>query len=310
MAHLAALSAVGLLAAAFVPAAVAATGGPTGPTGTTGSTGATGPTGATGATGAPATNPAVSLNWAGYAVAARSGVARHFTHVTGTWVVPQVTCTAGSTTFSAFWVGIGGTTQTSKGLEQTGTEADCDAEGTALYSAWYELVPSPPVTVRLAISPGDTVTGAVSIAGDRVTVKLADQTTGATVTKHLHYANPDTSSAEWIAEAPSTCVTQGSCTALPLTDFGSVSFSGATARTLRGLHGTITNPHWVAQPIALRELSPGVAGGRFFGPSTEVTAIPTVLDDAGSAFAVDWAQTALTSPGGGPGGRFFPGFGA
>jgi hypothetical protein len=39
-----------------------------------------------------------------------------------------------------------------------------------------------------------------------------------------------------------------------------------------------------------------------------VTAVPTVLANAGSSFAVTWSQQALTQPAG-PGGRTFPGFG-
>ena len=52
-------------------------------------------------------------------------------------------------------------------------------------------------------------------------------------------SNPDISSAEWIAEAPSTC-SQGlsSCTPLPLADFGTVQFTSASATTTDGHTGT------------------------------------------------------------------------
>jgi hypothetical protein len=299
----------GALAAIFASAAGAAV---TGASGTTGATGATGATGTTGATGAPSvSNPSISLNWAGYAISGSSGVVRHFRHVSGSWIAPAVTCTPGSTTYSAFWVGIGGLSQHATGLEQTGTEADCDSNGVAHYSAWYELVPAGPVTLKLAVAAGDSISAGVTVDGTKVTIHLVDNTSGASVLKHLHLAHPDTSSAEWIAEAPSTCDQSGSCTALPLTDFGTVAFSDASARTARGMAGTISNSKWVAQPIALDEQlsQPGI-GGRFFGPATLVTAVPTILENAGSSFAVNWAESSPTyGPGGGTPGRHFPGFG-
>jgi hypothetical protein len=280
-------------------------------TGATGTAGATGATGSTGATGAPSvSNPSISLNWAGYAISGSAGVGRRFKHVSGSWIAPAVNCTPGSTTYSAFWVGIGGLSQHATGLEQTGTEADCDSNGVAHYSAWYELVPAGPVTLNLAVAAGDSISAGVTVDGTKVTIHLLDNTSGASVVKHLRLAHPDTTSAEWIAEAPSTCDESGSCTALPLTDFGTVAFSKARARTAHGIAGTISDSKWVAQPIALDELSQPGTGARFLGPATLVTAVPTILEDAGSSFAVNWAETSPTyGPGGGPPGRHFPGFG-
>ena len=165
---------------------------------------------------------------------------RRFKHVSGSWIAPAVTCTPGSTTYSAFWVGIGGLSQHATGLEQTGTEADCDSNGVAHYSAWYELVPAGPVTLNLAVAAGDSISAGVTVDGTKVTIHLLDNTSGASVVKHLRLAHPDTTSAEWIAEAPSTCDESGSCTALPLTDFGTVAFSKARARTAHGIAGTIS----------------------------------------------------------------------
>jgi hypothetical protein len=275
-------------------------------TGATGATGTSGATGATGAAGAPAVDPTMSLNWAGYAVLASTS-ARHFRHVSGSWVAPAVTCTPGSSTYSAFWVGLGGLSRTSPALEQTGTEADCDANGVAHYSAWYELVPAGPVTVPLHVSVGDAISAAVTVKGAYVTVRLLDETTGASFSKRLHYAHPDTTSAEWIAEAPSSC-SGNSCVALPLSNFGSVQFTDAAVRTPRGLHGSIADPRWSAQAIALDEVSDRGYGAQVFGPRSLVTAAPSVLSGAGSAFSVSWSL-ALQQQSGGPGGRVFPGFG-
>lgn len=292
---------------AVLTCGVAAIGAPiasaaTGATGTTGSSGASGATGTTGAS--PAANPQLSSNWAGYAITGSSGGVRNFKHVTAGWVEPTAICTPGSSTYSAFWVGLGGLSS-SKKLEQTGTEADCDANGVAHYSAWYELVPAAPVTVKLVIAPGDSVDASVSVHGAHVTMRLADETSGRSVSKRLHFGAPNLSSAEWIAEAPSNCAR--SCRALPLTDFGAVNFNGAAVETGNGRSGAISNPDWSALAIALNDRSAATGSRRFFGPPEIDSAVPTVLDPTGSAFAVDWAQFAQENLAGGPGGRFFPG---
>lgn len=293
-----AATAVAALAAFGSPVASAASGGATGSTGASGDTGATGTTGAT-----AATNPVLSSNWAGYAVSAATGHKRKFRRVSAGWVQPTATCTPGSSTYSAFWVGLGGMSKTSGKLEQTGTEADCDANGVAHYFAWYELVPAAPVTIRLAVSPGDSIGASVAVRGAYVTMRVTDATTGRSVTRRLHFAHSDLSSAEWIAEAPSNCAHV--CSALPLTDFGTVGFTGATAQTANGDVGSISSPYWSAHPIALNERDTAIGTGRFFGPPQLDTALPSLLDATGSSFSVSWAQE-QPSAASGPG-RFFPG---
>src|SRR5207248_5284441 len=85
-----------------------------------------------------------STNWAGYAVTHR----KPFGSITGKWVQPVATCSDLTSTFSAFWVGLGGFSQSSFAVEQTGTLANCSA-GTPYYTAWYELYPKPPVMLKL-----------------------------------------------------------------------------------------------------------------------------------------------------------------
>ena len=60
---------------------------------------------------------------------------------------------------------------------ELGTEGDCNPNGKATYSAWYEFVPAGPVTIRLAVRPGDRMTGAVLVTGPKVTVTLKNLTT-------------------------------------------------------------------------------------------------------------------------------------
>ena len=98
--------------------------------------------------------------------------------------------------------------------------------------------------------PGDHITASVSVNGTNTSFSLTDKTTGQSFAKTVQSPNPDTSSAEWIAEAPSQCDGSGSCTPLPLSDFGTVDFTSATA-TANGHTGTISDPNWTAQPVAL-----------------------------------------------------------
>jgi hypothetical protein len=155
--------------------------------------GATGSSGATGATGPTAPTPELSSNWAGYAISGNGAGARRFKHVAASWIQPAVLCTPGATTYSAFWVGLGGMSQSSRKLEQTGTEADCDADGIAQYSAWYELVPAGPVRLKLAVAAGDAVSASVAVRGAYVTVTLADHTTGALADKRLRFRHANLS---------------------------------------------------------------------------------------------------------------------
>src|SRR4051794_15010423 len=105
----------------------------------------------------------ISSNWSGYVVAPWTSGTKYKT-VSGSWVVPQGDCSSG-VGHEATWVGIGGYKSSSQALEQTGTEFDCAAEGTAKYSAWYELVPAAGHDINMAVRPGDTIDAAVTVNG-------------------------------------------------------------------------------------------------------------------------------------------------
>ena len=251
----------------------------------------------------PAAGIDVSSNWSGYAVTGVGSTANvastsmSFTDVTGTWVQPTATCTPGQSTSAAIWVGLGGYTVGSNSLEQTGTSADCSSTGKATYYAWYELVPATSVTLKLKIFPGDTVTSTVLINGTDVLVQVKDRTRHTTFTKHLKMATPDLTSAEWIAEAPSECNVTGFCRTVPLTNFGSVTFSKIAALG-NGQGGTLTGPGWEATPI---QLVPRAR--RFFGDvnasaSSTAGASPANLTADGSGFTVNWVADATTSASG------------
>jgi hypothetical protein len=255
---------------------------------------------------ASGTQSAISANWSGYVVGSKAGDL--FSSVSGSWVEPSANCSAGQGDAS-FWVGLGGSGQQSQAaLEQVGTAANCSGAGNADHYAWYELVPAAPVRLDPSISPGDHMSGKVTVSGSAVTVSLVDQTTGASATKTLTMNNPDVSSAEWIAEAPSTCDGSGSCQPVALADFGTVSFSNASA-TAGGHTGTISDPSWMTQPVAL---SAGAGGGSpdFVTGQSSGSAQASGLSTDGSSFSVGYVaaadQTSGSSTGGNPTGGYDP----
>ena len=161
--------------------------------------------------------PSTSTNWSGYAVTAAAG---SVTAVSGSWTVPTVT--GSGTSYSSAWVGIDG--YNSFSVEQIGTEMDI-VNGHAQYSAWYEMYPSAEVTIsNFTVKPGDTIKASVNYntsANDFV-LTISDGSENFTVTKSAPSAQR--SSAEWIAEAPSS-----NAGVLPLANFGSVTVANAQA---------------------------------------------------------------------------------
>jgi hypothetical protein len=158
-----------------------------------------------------------STNWSGYAVTGHGP----YTSVAATWIQPAVDCTTTPTGYSSFWVGLDGDTTST--VEQTGTEADCSS-GTARYYGWYEMYPKFPVNYSDVLRPGDTLHASVTaLAGGAFSLVLSDQTRGWTHTVSPRLKRAALGSAEVIAEAPSS-----SGGVLPLADFGTASFGGAT----------------------------------------------------------------------------------
>lgn len=228
-----------------------------------------------------------STNWAGYAVH-RAGVTFH--QVSARWIQPDASCVAGNPSYSSAWVGLGGYSPTSTALEQIGTELDCNAAGKVVSSAWYELVPAPSRTIPLAVRPGDVMHATVTVAGHRVVVELENLTSHHGFRRTLHTPAIDVSSAEWILEAPSECVSQFACQALPLADFGSMSFQSATAVTSSGRTGTITGADWARTKI---KLTPGGTQRLIVSRnSTDSSgaANPSALRGRGSTFNVTFAS--------------------
>jgi hypothetical protein len=174
-----------------------------------------------------------STNWSGYAVTGSK-----FTSVSSSWTEPTATCSA--TAYSSFWVGLDG--DTSNTVEQTGTDADCSGR-TPQYYAWYEMYPKYPVNLSGAVHPGDKLTASVTTNGSgSFTLTIADSTQKWTFSTSQKLKSAKLASAEVIAEAPSS-----SRGVLPLANFGTVSFTGASAN---GALLTSSTPH--IDPITMQ----------------------------------------------------------
>jgi Peptidase A4 family len=156
-----------------------------------------------------------SSNWSGY-----SAINGRYTTVSASWTQPTASCTS-QTTYSSFWVGLDG--DGSSTVEQTGTSADCSG-GRPSYYAWYEMYPKFPVNLSLPVKPGDSISASVTTSGNgRFTLTITNNTAHATYQTTQNLKRAKLASAEVIAEAPSS-----SGGVLPLTNFGTASFSAAT----------------------------------------------------------------------------------
>jgi len=154
-----------------------------------------------------------STNWAGYVASAG-----RFTSVSGSWRVPSVKPGTQPTEVVAVWVGLDG--RGTSTLEQIGT-LSAMLGGSPSYEVWYEVVPQPPVYVRMAIKPGDSITASVTTNGDgKFTLFVRNDTTGAVYSTLQASRGAELVTAEAVAEAPATVSGP-----TPLPDFGTLTFS-------------------------------------------------------------------------------------
>jgi Peptidase A4 family len=160
-----------------------------------------------------------STNWSGYAATGSNG---KFTSVSASWTEPTATCSGRGDKYAAFWVGLDGFNSSS--VEQTGSDSDC-AGSSPDYYGWYEMYPANPVNFSNKVKAGDKFTASVTFSGtETYKLVLTDSTQGWTQTITKNQSGLDRSSAEVITEAPSS-----ESGVLPLSDFGTVSYSASTA---------------------------------------------------------------------------------
>jgi hypothetical protein len=173
------------------------------------------------------TNVSYSSNWAG-AVLVGTG----YKSVTGTFTVPTPS-SAGS---GSAWVGIDGDT-CSTAILQTGIDWTYDG-GSITYDAWYEWYPDYAYDFSgISISAGDKITVTVTASSKTAGVATVENvSTGSTVTHKFSGEGPEGDlceyNAEWIVED----FEEGS-SLVSFADFGSVTFTGASAKTSSGTVG-------------------------------------------------------------------------
>ncbi|VDB84347.1 unnamed protein product [Peniophora sp. CBMAI 1063] len=172
-----------------------------------------------------------SNNWAG---AVLSKTTATWTAVTGTFTVPTPKAPSGeSTAYASAWVGIDGDTCGSAIL-QTGVDFNVE-NGAVSYDAWYEWFPAGATFFSgISFSPGDSVTVTVkasSKTGGTATIK--NNSKGTTVS-HTFTGQPSLCQfdAEWIVED-----FESGGGLVPFANFGSVTFTGASATSSSGSVG-------------------------------------------------------------------------
>jgi hypothetical protein len=184
-----------------------------------------------------------SSNWFGYGQGTLEQGSKLFNSITGDWTVPAATQhTSGEAEASSDWIGIGGgcvdagCTVTDSTLIQTGTEQDVDATGAPSYSAWWELVPAPSISIsNMAVSPGDHMHASISEVvndSDVWDITIQDVTKNESFSTTVPYPSTH-ATAEWIEETPLEIGTNAGFAALPnLTNpaFSSGSVNGSAVK--------------------------------------------------------------------------------
>lgn len=221
---------------------------------------------------------ATSPNWSGYVASPNEGNDGVFSQVSAQWVQPAVSCPK-KDAWTLFWVGFDGWPATDRSVEQGGTSARC-VDGVAQYSAFYEMWPAFPVTDMFSVEAGDQISASVDYGGGQFVITVSDSRHGQLVqTAQQSEPCPGTclrSSAEWIAESPAHF---GTDRWFPLANYGTVTFTSATATDAAGVSGPISYPlQWSASGIE-----------RKAGASKPLATVST-LQSGGYGFSDTWKR--------------------
>jgi hypothetical protein len=214
----------------------------------------------------PSITPYPNTAWGGYVITAPTGAV---TDVKGSWTVPTAqTPPTGSQ--AATWIGIDGFGNGT--VEQIGTDTDVGILGNLSYYAWAEMYPNTFYRFgSFTINPGDHIQAEVkAIGGNYFELTLTDTTTSKGVVALGNNGPVAQASAEWIEEK----------TGNPLTDFGTVTFSGAQA-TIGGVTGPIDNT-WPSPDQIFQTLLENSSG-------TPLLSVSSLSDSGGtSSFSMSW----------------------
>jgi hypothetical protein len=187
-------------------------------------------------------NASKSNNWFGYNLGSREWGTK-FHSIAGDWTVPRARQhTKGRSESSSTWIGIGGGCTDARcdngdqSLIQTGTEQDVSAAGKPSYSAWWELIPAPSITIaKMKVRPGDHMRASITEAPKNAEIwhiALHNLTRHQTFRKTVPYTSTH-ATAEWIEETPIVIGTNAGLADLPRltrTTFDRAKVNGASAR--------------------------------------------------------------------------------
>jgi hypothetical protein len=206
-----------------------------------------------------------STFYAGYG-ATRPGA--DVSSVSGSWTQPRGSCSGAATSAFSAWVGIDDNGLGN--LEQLGTEIACvRGSRTPHYGVWYEMFPEVSHPVAMRALPGDRFTASVTNNGSRWILAITNRTTGQkwSITRTRTAA---AAQALWVAEAPSSEVSDPGQHVLPLTNFGSVTFTSASA-VVGGVRRSIGNAGWAHYRFdmttssgVMKTSTSGLSGGSSF----------------------------------------------
>jgi hypothetical protein len=166
-----------------------------------------------------------SDNWFGYNQGTLEQGGKLFNSITGDWTVPSASQHAsGQDEYSSDWIGIGGgcvdagCTVSDSTLIQTGTEQDVSSSGSPSYSAWWEVIPGPSLTIsNMAVQPGDRMHASIAelVADSNLwTITIQDLTRNESYSTTVPYTSTH-ATAEWIEETPLILGTNAGFAALP-----------------------------------------------------------------------------------------------
>ena len=173
-------------------------------------------------------------------------------------------------------------------LEQIGTDSDI-SKGVPTYYAWYEFYPSQMHSISsITVKPGDVINAEVSYSGTTFRVTITDTTTGGSYTTTGTVSSAQRSSAEWIAEAPTSM-----SGVLPLANFGTAKFGTDNTGVNQTCYATING-----QTLPIGGFGTSSTPGTSIDEITMVAkrggglkAQPTALSPDDTSFTVKWYNT-------------------
>jgi hypothetical protein len=147
------------------------------------------------------------------------------------------------------------------------------------------MVPAAPIAVRLPVVAGNVIHARVIAQSRSVTVQLTNSSTGRAFLKTVQPRVLDTTSADYIVEAPGDCPLVTDCSDLSLADFGTVTMFSGSAEATSGASGAISSPPWDATASDLIPSTPSTAHPASAASFT-AGAVTTQPAQHGSAFSV------------------------